>query len=165
VWGAADGKCRCIAPRQRGAWIETRSILNATSATFRASPLGNGGRGLKLLGALHDEAVQQASPLGNGGRGLKRISRKPRKIKPRIAPRQRGAWIETSRLEVPPMGMVASPLGNGGRGLKPHQRPVHANRPRASPLGNGGRGLKRSIARPVRPRCSRHRPSATGGVD
>ena len=58
----------------------------------------------------------------------------------RIAPRQRGAWIET---------------------LRASQWAVLAA---ASPLGNGGRGLKRGILAPIN-REDLHRPSATGGVD
>ena len=38
----------CIAPRQRGAWIETLGRRSWRICTARASPLGNGGRGLKL---------------------------------------------------------------------------------------------------------------------
>ena len=38
---------------------------------FLASPPGNGGRGLKLLGLVEAEVMVGASPPGNGGRGLK----------------------------------------------------------------------------------------------
>ena len=62
-----------IAPRQRGAWIET--------SQYEISP-----------------DFLPASPLGNGGRGLKRQIATSRGGLLRIAPRQRGAWIETARL-------------------------------------------------------------------
>ena len=82
-----------------------------------ASPPGNGGRGLKLT---------QAVGLGGFVVG--------------IAPRQRGAWIETRRpwwLSCPAM---ASPPGNGGRGLKLEATGIDVFQ-------------------------QAHRPPATGGVD
>ena len=83
-----------------------------------ASPLGNGGRGLKRDSAPDADRDALASPLGNGGRGLKRICAQPSRRLHRIAPRQRGAWIETLQRRGRYGKMVASPLGNGGRGLK-----------------------------------------------
>ena len=57
-----------------------------------------------------------------------------------IAPRQRGAWIETLLQYVPPLAGYASLPGNGGRGLK-----------RSRPL--------------LHSLMTRHRSPATGGVD
>ena len=59
-----------IAPRQRGAWIET-SRRRLGCAFWRASPLGNEGRGLKLFVEVGLKNAVRASPLGNEGRGLK----------------------------------------------------------------------------------------------
>ena len=39
--------------------------------------------------------IKRASPPGNGGRGLKRIWLRSNQPELGIAPRQRGAWIET----------------------------------------------------------------------
>ena len=156
---------------------------------------------------------ESASPLGNGGRGLKPLDLSMHcRTHSGIAPRQRGAWIETWTVSAVTGGPIASPLGNGGRGLKPltitivglgstgiaprqrgawieTARPGHqlyrwrriAPRQRgawietaigsptamrfcASPLGNGGRGLKQP-APPNPTQNNMHRPSATGGVD
>ena len=117
-WGRLNRRAvKGIAPRQRGAWIET-ACSRSSGGRPLASPPGNGGRGLK-----HD-VVDQEDEAGV-----------------RIAPRQRGAWIET-RLRVP---------------VPTRQAP-------ASPPGNGGRGLKQSTAsRLISTRT--HRPPATGGVD
>jgi len=57
-----------------------------------------------------------------------------------IAPRQRGAWIETSMSPRLQVLIQASPPGNGGRGLKQYLRLIHAA-------------------------YDAHRPPATGGVD
>ena len=52
---------------------------------------------MKLDAALHRLVCSNgASPPGNGGRGLKRGQvREKRRADQGIAPRQRGAWIET----------------------------------------------------------------------
>jgi len=93
---------------------------NVNKALDTASPLGNGGRGLKHLIDKPVKTGQHASPLGNGGRGLKRFEAHLLAARySRIAPWQRGAWIETfERLWRCHPGCLASPLGNGGRGLK-----------------------------------------------
>ena len=59
-----------------------------------------------------------------------------------IAPRQRGAWIETARNGSSDSYLRASPLGNEGRGLKPSRTAKSLAVMPASPLGNEGRGLK-----------------------
>ena len=70
--GASDGLAnRCIAPRQRGAWIETCRNPFHLAGKDNASPLGNGGRGLKQEQDHSGRREVHASPLGNGGRGLK----------------------------------------------------------------------------------------------
>ena len=61
-----------------------------------ASPPGNGGRGLKLSHEPDAVDLTRASPPGNGGRGLKLFAGQgSSQADERIAPRQRGAWIET----------------------------------------------------------------------
>ena len=131
-----------IASRQREAWIETIEVGQADPLPS-ASPPGNGRRGLKP-GALSPlSRACAASPPGNGRRGLKLNQRHDKCLCRR-----------------------ASPPGNGRRGLKPHAVDFSpyptiriASRQReawietnvfvaavaaawASPPGNGRRGLK-----------------------
>ena len=62
-----------------------------------ASLPGNGGRGLKLRYEVSLKARELASLPGNGGRGLKQECDLRQDVCcDCIAPRQRGAWIETS---------------------------------------------------------------------
>ena len=83
----------------------------------------------------------EASPLDNEGRGLKHQRQAADESADwGIAPRQRGAWIETTCVRTACSPPPASPLDNEGRGLKPRHSPR--------------KGL------PVA-----HRPSTTRGVD
>ncbi len=154
-----------IAPRQRGAWIETCWIESAAGG-FKASPPGNGGRGLKLRVSL--DVLRQssgASPPGNGGRGLKQWSRIPHDgLDHGIAPRQRGAWIETcvARLR-PQASSCIAPRQRGAWIETDLASPQHIQYV-ASPPGNGGRGLKPFLRQNQRLNPP-HRPPATGGVD
>ncbi len=64
---------------------------------------------------------RSASPLDNEGRGLKpTLALTTRGNAAGIAPRQRGAWIETRCRRSCPCPRCASPLDNEGRGLKHH---------------------------------------------
>ena len=88
--------------------------LTCDGAPQLASPLGNGGRGLKPITSGTTETIAGASPLGNGGRGLKQV-----------------CWYD-----VQVHNPSASPLGNGGRGLKRSRASrnylKHAHRPSAT---------------------------------
>ena len=70
--GRRPGVAGCIAPRQRGAWIETWLMLLVLAIQLASLP-GNGERGLKLCLMVRLLSAWL-----------------------RIAPQQRGAWIETS---------------------------------------------------------------------
>ena len=84
-----------------------------------------------------------ASLPGNGERGLKlATSIRQVWIRPRFAPRQRGARIETLQRGAPSRVRRASLPGNGERGLKPTMDEPIEQGLAASLPGNGERGLK-----------------------
>ena len=156
--------CQGIAPRQRGAWIETADLVGCTSHGHRIAPRQRGAW-IETMCRQSDQLEYLASPLGNEGRGLKQSVVSVKYLDDSgIAPRQRGAWIETHRL--PLQGKLA-------RGIAPRQRGAWIETTSlasmlggapASPLGNEGRGLKHVLAAVIR-RYIWHRPSATRGVD
>ena len=103
----------------------TRPFFPADFAGYRrrASPPGNGGRGLKLRDLGPRQPEPGAAPPGNGGRGLKlSLDAQAHLAALGIAPRQRGAWVETPARIDRGNTRNASPPGNGGRGLKPRGR-------------------------------------------
>ena len=55
-----------------------------------------------------------------------------------VAPRQRGAWIETFGARPVNSRLAASPLGNGGRGLKHVAALVIVSHPLRRPSATGG---------------------------
>ena len=63
-----------IAPRQRGAWIET--ILDTIDRELeeRIAPRQRGAW-IETFSGAYDTGKKFASPLGNEGRGLKRMAR------------------------------------------------------------------------------------------
>ena len=130
-----------FARQQWRAWIETKAG-RAAARHPGASPVSNGGRGLKLPGAQQAIYALMASPVSNGGRGLKPVHRPasthcgrfarqqwrawietppggaPCPSPPGFARQQWRAWIETCAQQDQQRGDAASPVSNGGRGLK-----------------------------------------------
>ena len=144
TWRRARNRPPCIAPRQRGAWIETLRSSRSTNSTRRASLPGNGERGLKPFSrsALTGD-VSSIAPRQRGAWIETRCCNAGWNYRNRIAPRQRGAWIETpGRSSVVQHRRIASLPGNGERGLKQVIWPVPAVVFAASLPGNGERGLK-----------------------
>ncbi len=95
--GALDaGAVQGIAPRQRGAWIETE-VPERISLNRLASPPGNGGRGLKRGGSFEMTADPAGIAPRQRGAWIETLKRlRGLRGDSCIAPRQRGAWIETA---------------------------------------------------------------------
>ncbi len=173
-----------------------RGLKLPTPARYRpnwhASLPGNGERGLKHLPRHPAHRSDLASLPGNGERGLKlAYLAHGRGIEARIAPRQRGAWIETGDNYrrwnrgggIAPRQRGAwietaryrrATGGFGLQGIAPRQRGAWietsqgARQYRANDTGslpgNGERGLKRAQGRGGRHQL-RLRSPATGSVD
>ena len=155
---------KSIAPRRRGARIETLHGSLHQRSRIRIAPRRRGAR-IETGPSWPCGCRRPASPLGDGGRGLKLpIPARELPLRPGIAPRRRGARIETHFTTHGTQRRRASPLGDGGRGLKPAMRWLVGLNQIASPLGDGGRGLKLS-ANGLPNSAPVHRPSATGGAD
>jgi len=85
-----------IASRKRGAWIETIGYAGYIDAGARIASRKRGAW-IETEGAEGVRPHERASPPGNGGRGLKQLQPAQGGLTwTGIASRKRGAWIETS---------------------------------------------------------------------
>ena len=120
-----------------------RSQRRALGRNRRASLPGNGERGLKPWICSRLLAIYTASLPGNGERGLKlKLLTDGTMEKLGFAPRQRGAWIETSSPQPARRSATASLPGSGERGLKLRRSGTHPRRTQASLSSNSERAVR-----------------------